>query len=176
MPFFIIAVTASLIAVVLTLLLVLYPMNWLQILLNKCGLNSPGLRMFMECFQGYYCDRSDGGRECRYFAAVYPAMKILGVVLFAATHSNIFFSLYILILIIVTLSLLPVQLYKKEFYNKMEIVLLYSLVAFGASITISLNFFDWDELLPIFGFFTAGLISFIPFFYLALLIVRKMLL
>ena len=69
MPFFIIALMVCFTTISFPLLLFFYPMNWFQAVLNKCGLNSPGLRMFMECFQGYYRDRSDGGWECRYFSA-----------------------------------------------------------------------------------------------------------
>ena len=58
-------------------LLFLYPMQWFQKCLNRCGLNSPDLQMFMQCFQGYYRDRTDGGRECKYFVAVYPAAILL---------------------------------------------------------------------------------------------------
>ena len=54
------AVLAILVVVVGVLfplvLLLLYPMQCFQKCLNRCGLNSPGLQMFMQCFQGYYCD------------------------------------------------------------------------------------------------------------------------
>ena len=72
-------------------LLLLYPMQWFQKCLNKCHLNSPGLQIFMQCFQGYYRDRTDGGRECRYFAALYPAFRMLGFSIYAITRSSIFF-------------------------------------------------------------------------------------
>ena len=51
MPCFI-AITILVISIVFILLLILYPMKWFQVFLNKCHLNSPGLRMFLECFQG----------------------------------------------------------------------------------------------------------------------------
>ena len=54
------------------ILLLLYPMKCFQKCLNRCGLNFQGLRFFMECFQGCFRDKTDGGMECRYFAAVYP--------------------------------------------------------------------------------------------------------
>ena len=66
MPYFIISMTVLIIAISFPLLLILYPMKWFQVFLNKCHLNSPeqhSLRMFMECFQGYYHDRTDGGWE-----------------------------------------------------------------------------------------------------------------
>ena len=77
-PFAILAILVLLVGILFPLLLLLlYPMQWFQKCLNKCHLNSPGLQIFMECFQGYYRDRTDGGWECRYFAAVYPAFRIV---------------------------------------------------------------------------------------------------
>ena len=60
-----------------TLLQLLYPMMWFQRLLNRMGLNRPGLRLCMESFQGYYRDRADGGWECRYFSILYPSLRII---------------------------------------------------------------------------------------------------
>ena len=76
-PYAVLAILAVVVGVLFPLvLLLLYPMQWFQKCLNRCGLNSPDLQMFMQCFQGYYRDRTDGGRECRYLAAVYLAFRI----------------------------------------------------------------------------------------------------
>ena len=176
MPYFISAIVVVIAAISLPLLLFLYPMLWFQNGLNKCHLNSPGLRIFMDCFQGYYRDRSDGGWDCRYFSAIYPALRIVGVILYDLTRSNILFPLEILINLPVVLILLWVHPYKKQFtiYNKIDILLLSSLTAFCASMTAAFNYFDWDELLPTMAFIMGGIISLIPFLYLALLNTRRM--
>ena len=89
MPFTILAIQVLLVGILFPLLLLLlYPMQWFQKCLNNCHLNSPGLQIFMECFQGYYRDRTDGGWECRYFAAVYPALKIAMFLLYSTTLNN----------------------------------------------------------------------------------------
>ena len=68
-PYYILAISIILVLVLLpTLLQLLYPMLWFQRLLNRLRLNSPGLRLCMESFQGYYRDRTDGGWHCRYFS------------------------------------------------------------------------------------------------------------
>ena len=168
MPYAILALAVLVLGVMFPLFLLLYPMNWFQVLLNKCHLNSPGLRIFMECFQGYYRDRSDGGWECRYFAAVYPSLRITGIIVYAATRTNIYFPLQVLILTVVVLTTLLIRPYKKQFkrYNTIDIVFLLSVMVFSTGLTISFFFLDWDELPPEYGFVLGGIMSLVPLFYL----------
>ena len=167
MPYAILALAVLVLGVMFPLFLFLYPMNWFQVLLNKCHLNSPGLRIFMECFQGYYRDRSDGGWECRYFAAVYPSFRITGTIVYAATHSNIYFPLQVLLTVVVLTTLL-IRPYKKQFklYNTIDIVFLLSVMVLSTSQTISSFILDWDELPPECGFVLGGKMSLVPLFYL----------
>ena len=174
LPYFIMAIAVTLTVASFPLLLLLYPMKWFQAVLNKFKLNSPGLRMFMECFQGYYRDRSDGGWDCRYFSAVYPTLRIVFVILYAMTHSNFCFPLVTLILIAVVIYLLLVQPYKKKFklYSKMDIVLILSLEALLISFTASSTPLDKDEFpfkvsVPLIAIF-----SLVPLFYFTVLVLR----
>ena len=111
-------------------LLLLYPMQWFQKCLNRCGLNSPGLQMFMQCFQGYYRDRTDGGKECRYFAAVYPAFRIAAFFIYSATLGTTFFVISILLCVLVTVAVVFVSPYKKQYekYHKLDVAMISSLV------------------------------------------------
>ena len=127
MPFAVLAIVVLLVGILFPLLLLLlYPMQWFQKYLNKCHLNSPGLQIFMECFQGYYRDRTDGGWECRYFAAVYPALRIAAYILYSITLSNVFYMAFILLCLIVLVTILLVQPYKKPcaLYNKIDAVMI----------------------------------------------------
>ena len=133
MPFAILAILVLLVGILFPLLLLLlYPMQWFQKCLNKCHLNSPGLQIFMECFQGYYRDRTDGGWECRYFAAVYPAFRIATYVSYSITLSSMFSVAYILLCLIVLVTILLLQPYKKPYalYNKLDAVMIILVVAF----------------------------------------------
>ena len=124
------AILALLVLVGLSLvmiLILLYPMNWFQVLLNKCHLNSPGLRIFMECFQGYYRDRSDGGWECRYFAAVYPATRVLIYLLYSISYNSaILYVACIILFVVVIGAVLLVQPYKPQYrlHYKTDILIL----------------------------------------------------
>ena len=112
-------------------LLLLYPMLWFQKCLNRCGLNSPGLQMFMQCFQGYYRDRTDGGRECRYFAAVYPACRIAAYVMGSTFLSSIFSLVYIVICATVITAIVFVSPYKQPYegYKKLDVAMTFSIGA-----------------------------------------------
>ena len=167
-PFFIMALAVVSVLILFILLLLVYPMKWFQVLLNKFNLNSPGFRMFMECFQGYYRDRTDGGWECRYFAALYPTLRIGTVIIYAVTQSDAFFPIFTLFITVSMLTIFLVNPYKPQFssYNKVDVVLLSSLVAFCASVTVSFSSADWIDVDPAFGFVLGQIIFLIPLLYL----------
>ena len=56
LPYGGLAILGFSIGVLFPLVLLLYPMQWIQKCLNRCGLNSPGMQMFLQCFHGYYRD------------------------------------------------------------------------------------------------------------------------
>ena len=137
LPYVILAATVLVLGSMFPILLLLYPMNWFQILLNKCGLNSPSLRMFMECFQGYYCDRSDGGWECGYFSALYPVMMIGNYVIYIFEHNDIFLQSKMILISGVVALIIIFHPYKELYkhYNKLNALLLISLTGFCPGIT-----------------------------------------
>ena len=174
LPYFILAIAVTLTVATFPLFLLLYPMKWFQAVLNNLKLNTSGLRMFMECFQGYYHDRSDGGRDCRYFSAVYPTLRIVFVILYAMTHSNFCFCVTVLILIAVVICLLLVHPYKKKFklYNKMDIVLILSLGVLVTSLIASSTPLDKDEFPIKVNFSMIAIFSLVPLLYFTVLVVR----
>ena len=176
MPFALISMTVLLVGVSFPLLLFLYPMMWFQNLLNKCHLNSPSLRAFMQCFQGYYLDRTDGGYECRYFSALYPTARIGGSILYAVTRNNVFFLLIIIVTAFMAVIVVAVTPYKKkyEFYNKCDAILLMSTIGFAASAIIYEFSFDWDRLTPtIVSVIMMMTFCFSPLAYLIILLFKK---
>ena len=148
-------------------LLLLYPMQWFQKCLNKCHLNSPGLQIFMQCFQGYYCDRTDGGRECRYFAAVYPAFRIITYFIYGATLSTMFYVAFILLCSIVVVMIVIIHPYKKPygFYNKIDIVMMLSLTVFILGFVLFLLAFDIRQISPVTGLYFSSVLSLTPLVY-----------
>ena len=176
MPYFIIAIIILVISIVFILLLILYPMKWFQVFLNKCHLNSPGLRMFMECFQGYYRDRSDGGWECRYFSALFPILRVCGVAVYNLTQSEMSFPLLIFIATAAMCLIVLINPYKQQFkfYIKIDLLLTLSFIVTFTGFSITALSFDWDEIRPKFGFALAVVSSLVPFFYLTALVLKSM--
>ena len=178
LPYAIIAIAVSLVAVILpVLLLLLYPMMWFQKCLNKCGLNSPGLRIFMQCFQGYYRDKTDGGCECRYFAALYPAFRVVGYFVYAFTRSTLFFPITTILVVVIIAAIVIAHPYKKIYhlFNKLDILVLMSLIVYTAGFDASLLTFDKRQVGgPTFGHAISGLISFTPLLYFIVQLTRWM--
>ena len=127
-PYAVLAIIVFVVGVLFPLvLLLLYPMQWFQKCLNRCGLNSPGLQMFMQCFQGYYRDQTDGGRECRYFAAVYPAFRIAAYVMYSITvYNNSFGPVFVVLCATVIAIIVFVSPYKQPYerYNKLDVAMI----------------------------------------------------
>ena len=177
MPYFIIAITILVISVLFILLLILYPMKWFQVFLNKYHLNSPGLRMFMECFQGYYRDRSDGGWECRYFSALFPILRICGVAVYNLTQSEMSFPLLIFVATAAMCFIVVINPYKRQFqfYAKIDLLFILSYIVTFTSVCLSTLSFDWDEIRPNFAYVLAAVSSLVPFLYLTALVFKSML-
>ena len=153
------------------ILLLLYPMQCFQRCLNMCGLNSQALRIFMECFQGCYRDRTDGGMECRYFAALYPSVRIVAFILYGFMLNDMaVFSVLGIMLIGVAILILVIQPYKYTFkvYNKLDGTMLLLLAAYYLGINAML------EHHPNYIIFPATL-SLMPLVYISIIILRQLL-
>ena len=150
-------------------LLILYPMEWFQVFLNKYHLNSPGLRMFMECFQGYYRDRSDGGWECRYFAVVYPATRFLTYIIYIVFNGFKYCLAGIVIYISIIGLIMIIQPYKPQYklYNKLDIMMLLLFVMFLIGIMSHLSLDTPTNGFPTLGMVFAFLCTLSPIVFFA---------
>ena len=170
-PYGILAVAVVAMTLLFPVFLIIYPMKCFQKLLNRWNMNSPGLRTFIDCFQGSYRDRSDGGVECRYFSAVYPLCRLVGSTLYAITRNTIFIPALLLVFIAVAATVVVLRPYKKQYdiHNNLDALLLFSLMAFIAGYIIYSLSFDWYYLAPIFGLAIAGLFLLVPLVYFIIL-------
>ena len=167
-PYAVLAILVVVVGVLFPLVLLLvYPMQWFQKCLNRCGLNSPGLQMFMQCFQGYYRDRTDGGRECRYFAAVYPAFRIAAYFMYSFTLASSFNLDFMFLCAIVIVAIVFVSPYKEPYkkYNKLDIAMILSSGGmFGAFLFIVTVSYKIHSSNPI-GYLFSYLFSLVPLLY-----------
>ena len=175
MPFAILAILVLLVGILFPLLLLLlYPMQWFQKCLNNCHLNSPGLQIFMECFQGYYCDRTDGGWECRYFAAVYPALRVAIYVIYTITFWYTFQVAFIFLCLFVMVTVLLVRPYKTPcaLYNKFDAVMIILVVAFTTSILEIDVATDTGRITSTVGVVTASIVATVPIVYFTIKVLQ----
>ena len=69
-----------------TILLVVYPIKTFRICLSKCKLDTIALKTFVEKYQGFYRDPSDGGRDMRSFSGLYFIVRISVVVVYGISN------------------------------------------------------------------------------------------
>ena len=121
------------------LLLCLYPCSWFQKCLNCCKLSHQALHTFMDAFQGYYKNGTDGTRDCRWFSGVYFVVRIFILFITVIVPTTFFFALFSGIFLLLPLILIAiVQPYKLSFYNSVDAVLILSLALFCFSAAGSL--------------------------------------
>ena len=118
------ALTAIIVLVVFTflpiLLLFLYPFKCFQTFLNRAHCRSQVLHAFIEAFQGCFKDGTDGGRDCRYFAALYLLIRVLAYLSLGLLMIS---TVIPLTLLFVTLIMLisTFRPYKRSFNNVIDI-------------------------------------------------------
>ena len=168
-PYAVLAILVFVVGVLFPLvLLLLYPMQWFQKCLNRCGLNSPGLQMFMQCFQGYYRDQTDGGRECRYFAAMYPAFRIAAYFIYSANLGRTCYVYFIFLCVLVIAAVVFVSPYKQQYekYNKLDVAMILSLVAIFGGFILTTTDIDPKQLPPQVGYTFCYLFALVPLVYI----------
>ena len=95
--------------------------------MNRYNINSPALNKFMDTFQGYYKDGTNGTRDCRCFAAMFLILRIL--VNISLVISLIAFSNALVIILLQMFLLSMFQPYKDKRYLKLGIFFLALLIA-----------------------------------------------
>ena len=102
-------------------LLCLYPCRCFQRFLNRHSLRSQILHTFVEIFQGNFKDGTNGTRDCRYFAAFYLIVRIVGYMSLGFDLVSLGFITTLAILLIITFLVSACQPYKKRLYNAIDI-------------------------------------------------------
>ena len=115
------------------LLLCLYPCRCFQRFQNRYHLSSQTLHTFMDTFQGSFKDGTNGTRDCRYFAAVYLIVRVALYISLGVSIVTFNISMIIGVLLLFALLLVMFQPYKKSLYNKIDIILVFAMIAFFSS-------------------------------------------
>ena len=140
LPYAILAIVVLILVNLLpVVLLLLYPCQCFQKLLNFCGLRCHALHTFIDVFQGCYKNRTDGTYDRRWFSAVYLLVRLAFLAVWAMTQSYLmccFFEAMLLTLTAIVVGV--VQPYKSYLYNAMDIVLLLAAALGYCSMSINL--------------------------------------
>ena len=97
-PFAVLASIVLLLFTFLPILLCLYPCQCFHRFLNRYHINSPALHQFMDTFQGYYKDGTNGTRDYRYFVALFLILRVIvniSLVLCVIIFSNVYTCLHL---------------------------------------------------------------------------------
>jgi len=82
--------------------------------------------VFTDAFQGAYKNGSNGTRDCRWFAVIYPSTRILWYIIYALTLSSFTYVLITISLIGVVVLIIVVQPYKKLLIIQLTVVYAYT--------------------------------------------------
>ena len=118
LPYAILALLVLLTVVVLPLLLlILYPFRCFQKCLTCFRMRTPALHIFMDAFQGWFKDGTNGTYDCRHFAAVYLGIGPLLYTLFAFTMNMYIWPLTAVVFIAIITSHQIFKPYKLAIHN-----------------------------------------------------------
>ncbi len=120
LPYAIVALFVGVFIVIFPIVfLIVYPMKWFQKCLNCFKVHRQHLDMFVNCYQGYYKDGTNGSRDYRWFSVSYFILQLIVFVLFTLSQSIYCFSIGVIFIITLMFMQLSFQPYKEEFkvYN-----------------------------------------------------------
>ena len=121
-----------------TLLLLLYPFRWFQVVLSSLRLRSQMLQAVMDSFQGYYKDGTEEGtRDCRWFSAIPLLVCYTFMIINQSTQDGTLYPVGSAVTAVVVIMTVLIQPFKKIYlnYQKIEIIFwgfiacFYSLIA-----------------------------------------------
>lgn len=119
-----------------TLVLLLYPFRFTQIVLTKLKLNNSLLDLFVNPFYTCYKDGSEPNtRDCRWFSAMFLILRIILPLLYSFTLGSVFLPLAVIIIFIFVMILITVKPHKSAYshFIKFDVTFLLLLALFYLS-------------------------------------------
>ena len=117
-----------------TLLLLLYPCGFCQRCLTRAKLDFQSLHFLMNSFNTCYKDGTDSKVDCRYFAGVYPIVRLLISIEYAALYFNYYTSVMITCTaLVVVVSVVQPYNKRNSHYNRLDTVTIFFLILWVAS-------------------------------------------
>ena len=95
--------------------LIIYPMRCFQRCLNSCHIQRQSLDIWVNCYQGYYKDGTNGTRDCRCFSVVTFLLQFILFIFYMLSRTNYCLSMGAVFLLSVAAVQVWVQPYKENF-------------------------------------------------------------
>ena len=171
LPFAVLALFVMLVFILFPLLLLLlYPMRSFQRCLSCCGVRWHALHIFIDAFQGYYKDGTNGTRDCRYFATALPISRVVLFIIFALSPTSLFYCGALFVLTALVMLIVSMQPYKAQFsmYNTIDPILVLVLAlgcATAMLIDLTMSSLKAQKWLK-FSVALAFLVGLVPLFYI----------
>ena len=169
LPYAILAIVVLILVNLLpVVLLLLYPCQCFQKLLNFCGLRCQALHTFIDVFQGCYKNRTDGTYDRRWFSAVYLLVRLAFLTVWAMIQSYMMGCFFEAMLLTLTATLVGVvQPYKSNVHNSVDVVLIVALALLCSLISINL-----EAIIERFSYIVpsgilANIFALVPLFYIS---------
>ena len=154
------------------LLLLLYPLRCFHKCLDCCRIRYHALMVFTDAFQGAYKNGTNGTRDHRWFALVYPSGRIISYIIYALTLSSFSFALITFLLIGIAALITVVQPYKKAWHNIIDTLLILTLTTITASKTSQLSSIERQHTQSYAADVSFVLASLIPLLYLTAILLH----
>ena len=174
LPYAIVALFVGVFVVILPIVfLIVYPMKWFQKCLNSLKIQRQCLDMFVNCYQGYYKDGTNGTRDYRWFSVAFFILQIILIVLFTVSQTIYFYSIGVLVVVILMFLQLSLRPYKEKFkvYNITDAFMLlllsgvFIMAIAGDEADIKASYFSN------FSYLVLALIGIVPIIYFFALII-----
>ena len=178
LPFALFALVVLILFIILpTMLLLLYPFQLFQRILNKMKLNTQTLHTFMDVFQGSFKNGKNGSSDLRFFSAFYLMIPLIVMVIISLTLSSFVYPLTSIALLIYCGLLAMFRPYKQGSHNNIAITLCTAALCTCLSIMFNIQSFSFVDYLlttkesPFFIYNSVSNVFIyiflaIPFFYL----------
>ena len=176
LPYALLALTVIGLFIILPLsLLVFSSFRCVRNCFGQCKMRIRVLEEFLQAFQQYYKDGTNGTMDCRWYAAYYILVNLGLCLLMGVSVGTIFYMFAIIYFIIIALIVLLVEPYKEEyaFHNVLDCVQYLWLAIFCSSIVfLDISGLFQREYTSCTYFVIAG-ISTVPLVYIAALVMHK---
>ena len=174
LPYAILAIV-TLFVFVLTpvMLLLLYPLQWFQKLLNILPIRWYILHTFMDSFYGCYKNGTEPGTcDCRWFVSLFYIVRILIFFVALITFNTMFYIISLMCLVSFAILTMSIRPFKTDFshYTDINVIFIIYLASWYLTVTgIDIASFRSHDMIWIFYVFTL-IFSILPLLYISVII------